>query len=105
MGDRGSSQSKYNTSWSSASTGPDVPVDPPVHLDLFDIVVRFGERDELGEDVRVVAAGGGPVVDVAVAGVVGGQGAIDRAVALQALGKVEAAELNILFGVIQVILV
>src|SRR5229473_3072600 len=82
----------FRTQSSSGSSKPDVPVNPPVQLDLLDVVVRFGEWDVLGEDVGIVAAGGSPVVDVAVAGVVRGQGAIDRAVALQALGKVEAAE-------------
>src|SRR5712692_2800539 len=93
------------TASSSSSTGnPDVPINPPVKLYSFDVVVRFGKGHVLDEDVGVVAAGGRPVVDVAVAGVVRGQGAIDRAVALQALGEVEAAELDVLFGVIQVFL-
>src|SRR5579859_2317073 len=89
---------------SSASADPDVSISPPVHLDLFDVVVGFGERDVLGEHVRVVATGGGPVVDIAIASVVGSERAIDRAVALQALAKVVRAELDVLLRLEQVFL-
>ena len=70
----------------------------------FDVVVRLGECDVLGEDVGVVAAGEGPGVDVAVAGVVGGEGAGDLAVAFEALGEVPGAELDVLPWMEQVLL-
>src|SRR6266853_2342 len=88
-----------------SAPSPDVAVDPVVAEDLFHVVVGFGERDVLGEDVRVVSTGESPVVDVAVARVVGRQGTVDRAVALQAGGQVVRAELDALFGMKQVGLV
>src|SRR5919197_3753422 len=79
-------------------TAPDVPLEHPVGVDLLDVVVGLGEGDVFGEDVRVLAAGGRPVVHVAVAGVVGRQRAHDAAVPLQALAEVPGAELHAPLG-------
>src|SRR5437660_2386242 len=90
---------------SSVLPNPEVSVNPPVLLYSFDVVVRFGEGDVFGEDVGVVSAGRGPGVYVAVAGVVAGQGSVGGAVAFEAFAEIEGAELDILFGLVQVFLV
>src|SRR5205814_4553345 len=102
--DRLRALSRWSMERTSGSLRPEIAVDPPVRLDLLDVVVGFLERDVFGEDVRVGSTWSGPAVYVAVTGVVAGQGPGDLDIAFQALAEIVRAELDVFFGLIQVFL-